>query len=92
MKKEHILIVCHTFPPEKGIGGRRWAKFAKYLSKDSYQVHVITKKKPKYTDYDPKTFGLETTHIHEVNTFYPKILSKRPQNLWEKVKYDQAFL
>ena len=40
---EPILIVCHSFPPNYGIGGRRWAKFAKELTKRGHPVHVIRK-------------------------------------------------
>ena len=38
---EPILIICHSFPPNSGIGGRRWAKFAKELAHRGYTVHVI---------------------------------------------------
>lgn len=39
---KHILIIAYRFPPMGGIGTRRWAKFAKYLAKEGYKVHVIT--------------------------------------------------
>ena len=38
---EPILIISHTFPPYKGIGGRRWAKFAKELARRGHPVHVV---------------------------------------------------
>ncbi len=38
---EHLLIICHGFPPNYGIGGRRWAKFAKELARRGHSVHVI---------------------------------------------------
>jgi glycosyltransferase involved in cell wall biosynthesis len=85
MKKEAVLIVCYTFPPDKGIGGRRWSKFAKYLSNDNYDVHVITKSKQEV--FDQKEFGLEHVTIHEINSFYPLVLSKNPKTLLEKLSY-----
>ncbi|MGB3526566.1 MAG: glycosyltransferase [Flavobacteriales bacterium] len=38
---EPILLICHSFPPNYGIGGRRWAKFAKELAHRGHTVHVI---------------------------------------------------
>ena len=38
---EPVLLVSYTFPPYKGIGGRRWAKFAKALARRGHPVHVI---------------------------------------------------
>lgn len=40
--KNNILIICWDFPPKRAIGGRRWAKFAKYLLKLDYNISVIS--------------------------------------------------
>lgn len=37
----HLAIVSYTFPPSKEIGGRRWAKFSKEISKRGYEVTVV---------------------------------------------------
>ncbi|EMI24760.1 glycosyltransferase family protein [Rhodopirellula europaea] len=37
----NFLIANYGFPPNPGVGGRRWVKFAKYLAKAGHQVHVI---------------------------------------------------
>lgn len=39
-----LLIIAYTFPPSPGIGGRRWAKFSKYLHRNGYDIKVISSK------------------------------------------------
>jgi len=36
-----VLLIVPEFPPNDSIGGRRWAKFAKYLAKNNVVVKVI---------------------------------------------------
>ncbi len=43
MHIKNVLIVCWDFPPNNGIGGRRWAKIAKQLVRSGYSVNVICK-------------------------------------------------
>jgi len=38
-----ILIVCNSFPPKSGIGGRRWVKFAKSLQQEGHQIAVMSR-------------------------------------------------
>jgi hypothetical protein len=45
-----ILIICYGFPPFPGIGGRRWAKFSKYLSSYGFNINVIASKNPFKTE------------------------------------------
>lgn len=44
MIQQQILLVCYSFPPHPGIGGRRWAKFSKKLSCNGYTIHVFNAK------------------------------------------------
>ncbi len=46
-KQKSVLLICWDFPPNYGIGGRRWAKFTKCLLKDGYIIHVIKSKSSK---------------------------------------------
>jgi len=87
--QKHILIVSYVFPPYPGIGGRRWAKFSKYLSKKGYSVHVVcslnpfSKKQSLYYD-DVKQKGIV---IHSLSSNYPNILLRTPIYFIEKIKY-----
>jgi len=38
---KNILVISFLFPPFKRVGGRRWAKFVKYLFKKNYNVKVL---------------------------------------------------
>jgi glycosyltransferase involved in cell wall biosynthesis len=39
--QKKILLVNYSFPPFSGVGGRRWAKLAKYMAQDGIQVFVV---------------------------------------------------
>lgn len=41
MDNKKILLLCWDFPPNPGIGGRRWAKMAKWFLKQDFELHVI---------------------------------------------------
>lgn len=41
MDNKKILLLCWDFPPNLGIGGRRWAKMAKWFLKQDFELHVI---------------------------------------------------
>lgn len=77
---EAILIVSHTFPPYKGIGGRRWAKFARELAQRGHPVHVIHSAGPEALkgslwSADVEHHGI---HAHPLPQRYPTVLFKRP--------------
>ena len=84
-----ILLISYTFPPYSGIGGRRWAKFAKYLSKSDYNVHVIHAKNP----FDEKSLWLHDVEnnaqikSYQINNRYPKVLLTNPKSFFEKINY-----
>lgn len=81
-----VLIIASVFPPNPGIGGRRWAKFAKGISEDGYEIFVIK----------PESFSKETSlwsqdvsenknlHVFSFNLFFQKILSNPYGNIFNK--------
>ncbi len=87
---EPVLIVSHTFPPYRGIGGRRWAKFAKELARRGHPVHVIHSRgaddlKGSLWNADVQEHGI---HGHPLPQRYPTVLFKRPlTGLHEKLMY-----
>lgn len=88
---EHIriLIVSHTFPPAPGIGGRRWAKFAKYLRKQGHPVEVLTAAQPAQPE-SSWTADVEGIPIHTYAHHFPAALTKKPKGLIEKIAYRSA--
>ncbi|MFH1005704.1 MAG: hypothetical protein V1781_09495 [Bacteroidota bacterium] len=71
-----ILIISYVFPPYPGIGSRRWVKFAKYLTKKGYEIHVICAKNPgKATSQWIDDVQNERIKIYPIDVFYPKIFS-----------------
>jgi len=87
---EPLLLISHTFPPYRGIGGRRWAKFAKVLARRGHPVHVIhcaasDELKGSLWNEDVKGPGIIT---HPLPQRYPTVLFKRPlTSLAEKLAY-----
>lgn len=85
---EHILLISYVFPPYPGIGGRRWAKFAKYLAKKGFVVHVICAQNPTaetsiFID-DVKQEGI---HVYPVSSGYPSVLIKQINSFTDKINY-----
>ena len=81
-----ILILCYAFPPFPGIGGRRWAKFAKYLQRNGHEVFVIAAENP----FPEKSLWLEDIkgiNVTYLPIAYPKVLITQPKNILEKLAY-----
>ncbi len=83
---KHILLISYIFPPYPDVGSRRWAKFAKYLTKDGFKVHVIAAKSP-FTEKSLWNNDIKHKNIslHYLPTCYPKILMFERRYLWQKI-------
>lgn len=62
-----VLLCCFDFPPNYGIGGRRWAKFAKGLAVAGIKVYVV---KP-----NPLPFQSDSIWTDDVNHENIKVYS-----------------
>ncbi len=86
---KQILLLAFTFPPAPGIGGRRWAKFAKYLSKEGYTVHVIC---ARNNTSETSLFEADVQNDaqiirHYFSSGYPEVLNTIPATFFQKLKY-----
>ena len=87
---DKILLACFDFPPNEGIGGRRWAKFAKSLADKGVVVHVI-KADPVATGSGwQKDVGHPNIKIHSIARSYPKSISHPSGSVLGKIKYRLA--
>ncbi len=87
---EPILLISHTFPPYKGIGGRRWAKFSKALAKRGHPVHVIHSAGAENLKGSLWTADLANPgiQVHPLPQRYPTVLFKRPlTSITDKLLY-----
>ena len=90
--KKHIILVNYDFPPNKGIGGRRWGKLAKEFAEQNCIVHVI--KADALSDTDKSVWSEEVNSrnifVHVLPRVYPQILLTQPSNFFEKFQYRKA--
>lgn len=87
---EPILLLCHSFPPVPGIGGRRWAKFAKELAHRGHPVHVIRSEKREGSKESLWSADVDHPLIlhHPIRVRYPAIMSQSPiTSLADKIHY-----
>jgi hypothetical protein len=87
--KPHILLVNFDFPPNRGIGGRRWAKFARQLVETGYVVHVI--KADPLPGAADSAWKEDAQHpdirITSLPRNYPKAFSHPGKDIFSKIKY-----
>lgn len=85
-----ILLLCHSFPPVYGIGGRRWAKFAKELARRGNVLNVL--RSNGQADGRASLWNEDVQHpgIRPVSLYdrYPGVMRKWPlTHLGEKLAY-----
>ncbi len=84
MGNSQLLVVSFVFPPFPGVGGRRWAKFSKYLAKKEIKVHVVHSKNP----YPKKsTYLLDIVNSNIVTyPLNPRFPNYAPISFFDKIK------
>jgi hypothetical protein len=90
--KKHIILVNYDFPPNKGIGGRRWGKLAKEFAEQNCIVHVV--KADALSDTEKSVWSDEVHNknifVHSLPRVYPQILLTQPTKFLEKLQYKKA--
>ncbi len=89
-----VLIISYTFPPSPGIGGRRWAKFAKYLS-DNNEVFVLTTKdnSEKVSPWNKDILELENENkVVRIKRGAVKYIETTPRTIIRKIFYRATLL
>jgi len=91
--KKSILIVVYIFPPNPGIGGRRWAKYAKYFTRLGYDVHVICSQQtnPETSLWAHDVKDNPNIFVHRITEKYPSILGRIPKTVVDKIRYRLEF-
>ena len=87
---DKILLACFDFPPNEGIGGRRWAKFAKSLAVKGVVVHVIKANPVTIGSGWQKDVEHPNIKIHSIARSYPKSISHPSGSILGKIKYHLA--
>jgi glycosyltransferase involved in cell wall biosynthesis len=84
-----VLLISYFFPPYPGVGGRRWAKFAKYLEKDGVEVHVISADNPlkETSAWTKDVEGNGGIHVHRLSGLCPRNLLVEPKTLVERALF-----
>ncbi len=88
MKK--ILLVAFHFPPNPGIGSRRWAKFAKHLAQQGHEVFVLAAEVLPEHKNDTRWLAdvqHERIHTFRLPTNYPAILRGQVKSFSDKLCY-----
>ncbi|MBT7687124.1 MAG: hypothetical protein HN618_01550, partial [Flavobacteriales bacterium] len=86
-----LIIISYSFPPKPGVGGRRWAKFAKWFQRKGHIVTVLTSRSLEAgSAWSADIEGFKNKVIQVDCPPLPSILASVPKNLVEKVKYRVA--
>jgi len=87
-EKKKVLIISYAFPPYPGIGGRRWAKFTKYLVKNGHEVFVICSENP-FKEKSAWINDIEQINIqvYPLPLKYPKFILFGVTSIWDKLIY-----
>ena len=68
---EKILLISYYWPPNAGVGARRWLNFQKYISKE-YSMTIYTPENPTFLNEDEALINSVSSNTHTIK-----------QKIWE---------
>jgi glycosyltransferase involved in cell wall biosynthesis len=81
-----VLIVCHGYPPNSGVGGRRWAKLSKFMHASGLDVTVIHVK-PGENAKSPWNEDVKGIKTICYSRKYPGVIEGSVKKLYQKIAY-----
>jgi hypothetical protein len=91
VKGKSVLIVCYSYPPYPGVGGRRWAKFSRLLAERGYDVYVVCSENP-HSKKSEWLSDARNIHVTTLPLKYPKALILYPGGLSGRIRYRLSLL
>jgi hypothetical protein len=90
----NLLIISYYFPPYKRVGGRRWAKHAKYLNRLGFSTYVLAGdflNSSSSWDEDIKEYKDKITRVKLIQDKTPFFKEGLPNNLYSKVVWKLSY-
>lgn len=85
-----LLIISYYFPPYHRVGGRRWAKHAKYLFRMGIKTHVLAGEFLNSTsswDNDTLEYDKYITRVPLKKSYIPYFKRVLPKGFFNKIKW-----
>ncbi len=80
--EKSILVISYNIGTDKSVSGRRWGKFTTQLIKSGYNIFLLCNKYGVSSEFYNNSIKLT-----KLNSFYPKILRKYPNDIAQKFSY-----
>ena len=87
----NIVLICYSYPPYPGTGGRRWAKLSKYLALAGHTIHVINAVHKNSTSVWADDTQHNNIYIHSVSNKHEGISHNIKNNFILKIVLKALF-
>ncbi len=90
----NLLVISYYFPPYKRVGGRRWAKHAKYLNRLGKTTYILTGEFPDSNsswDEDIIEYQDKITRVPLVPAYKPYFQTTLPRHIADKLRWKWSY-